>query len=633
VTAFPQALSAWRRRLALLDPAVLEALAPMLDRLARAIGPMAPEASEADGEPSGYDGVATRGAYERLLPSEWLLAEEVPEEFLRRAVMREHLFFALARERPRGRRSLTVVVDAGPELFGTPRIGALAALLVLAQRAEAGGATFGWRPAQTSGTDLVDLQPVGLRSFLDTVTTAPLGADLLRDAVEQARERSELWVVAGERGARAAESLGASTIAIDDVLDPRARELAVRVRVPQRSDRTARLPLPDDPTCVRVLRDPFPHRALPGVRRVGVRAPLAIARPVVSPTAGHPSVFARLEDGALLVVALPRSKRQDIGEGRVLRLEGAGEIVAAGHVRGKPAVIAQSDYDLTLAVWRNRRSVSRRLGRCTEMLRPPPLDRRIFPLAAVGGTIFFVGRGGRLLEFRPGNRARVVVLECTALVADGADLVFAVGGDPTTGIRTLRAQRGEDDVWLWVPADNVLLARTEQGAIACAYDGRDGRWVAASVDPRRLGKIGALEDLPRVVPIDGDVRVDPARPMRLVFGVPIEIPGSAEVVGVFDQPARHALHPLGRGDAFGPVVKGRIAALLVLEDDGRRLRATSGVTGEGEFTVDLPERAEHVVLDPVTRVAACVTATAELILVALDWRAVFARFTSRGRVA
>jgi hypothetical protein len=41
----------------------------------------------------------------------------------------------------------------------------------------------------------------------------------------------------------------------------------------------------------------------------------------------------------------------------------------------------------------------------------------------------------------------------------------------------------------------------------------------------------------------------------------------------------------------------------------------------------------HAVLDATTRVAVCVTDEAELLVVSLVWRSVFARFRGRERVA
>ncbi len=42
--------------------------------------------------PDGYDGIGRRGSYDRLLASEWLIHDELPDEFLRRVVSGEHAF-------------------------------------------------------------------------------------------------------------------------------------------------------------------------------------------------------------------------------------------------------------------------------------------------------------------------------------------------------------------------------------------------------------------------------------------------------------------------------------------------------------------------------------------------------------
>lgn len=616
MTALPEGLAAWRPLLAMFDASVVAALAPMLDRLARAIGPMSPEASEPTGDPSGYDGVAARGPYERLLPSEWLLADELPDEFMRRAIASEHLFFALARERPRGRRALTVLVDMGPELFGTPRIATLASLLVLAQRAKAANASFGWRAVQTADEELTDVQPAGVRTFLGACAVAPLEGDMLGDAARRELAQGELWVVANGRGARAATAHGASSVAIDDVLELTARELVIRVHTPGRPERAVRLPLPDDAACVRLLRDPFPRQAPPTVQPGRVRAQLAIARPVISP--GHPSCFARLEDGGLLVLPLPRSKRQNIGRGRILRLDNAGEIIAAGHVRGKSALIAQNGYDLTFASWhRKKDGVLRRLGLCNEGLRPPPLDGRLFPLRPAGESILFQGRGGRLLEFRPGKRVGVLAQDCRALVGSGGSLVFADAcGDSATRLYVLRGKfdpTAPPRIWVELRTGDALLAPTTLGSIACAYAESDGSWTAATLDVPT-----DFERTPERIPV-----FDPNAPGAGVRVVRIEVPSGAEVVGLLDHRSLDPRQPGGPRHAIS------MPALLLLEDEGRRLRVTSGGRGP-EFSVMLPVRVEHVVVDAMTRVAVCVSSTAELILVALEWRAIFARLTSAG---
>ena len=110
-----------RSKLALFPEEHAQALGAMVQRLSALIGRM--NATYFHGvDPDGFDGVEQRGEYHRLLTSEWLLAEEVPDEFLRRAAMNEHLFLRLARNEPQGGRRTLVFLDAGPMQLGSPRL-------------------------------------------------------------------------------------------------------------------------------------------------------------------------------------------------------------------------------------------------------------------------------------------------------------------------------------------------------------------------------------------------------------------------------------------------------------------------------------------------------------------------------
>jgi hypothetical protein len=455
-----------------------------------------------------------------------------------------------------------------------------------------------------------------IRTLLGARASFVCSEETLRGAVEPIGRAGEVWVVAGRHGARAATRLGASTVDVEDVIDPGVRELLVRVHAPGRRDVGLTLPLPNDAACLRVLRDPFPRAVLPTVRRKA-RAPLAVARPVISPAT--PNVCARLADGGLLVLPLPRSKRQDIGNGRILHVEGAGEIVAAGHAGGKPAAIAQHGYDLTLVSWRGKRGVTRRIGSSHEALRPPPLDGRLFPLVTVGAAVLFVGRGGRLLEFRPGNRARVVALDCCALIAfSSGAITFAVSGDSRTDLTTVRDAAQLAPSWIGIPADAAMLAPTSLGGVAAAFESRDGTWTAAAIEPHAMGLRASHSGR---LPV-----LDPENPTPGVHFARVEVPRSSEVVGVLD----HL-----RQDGDDAARTGRYVSspgLLLLEEDGRQLRVTTGGAGP-EFSIALPGRAVHAVLDATTRVAVCVTDEAELLIVSLAWRSVFARFSGQGRVS
>jgi hypothetical protein len=655
MTILPEALAGWAPFLSLFDESVVTALAPMLDRLARAIGPMAADDTGASDDPAGYDGVAKRGPYERLLPSEWLLAEEMPDEFLRRAATREHLFYEIARRRPRGRRTASVLIDVGPEVYGTPRIGALAALLVLAHRANAAGATFRWGLAQRVGEGFSDVGAEAVRALLGARAETGCSSGTWRSAVQSLTfrpgsgkagdllstfrpgsgeagglpsghvdEAGEVWLITGPHGARearepdgvsaAASGRGrnplASIVDVEDVVEPEVRELAVRVQARGRPEVGLRLPLPLEDSCVRVLRDPFP-RAPRAVLRKNAPAPLAIARPLISPGTAH--VYARLTDGRLLVLPLPKSKRQDIGHGKKLEFEGSGEIVAAGHVKGNvPGFIVQHEHDLTLVAWGGKSGITRRFGRSDEPLRPPPLDGRLFPLVTDGDQAFFVDRGGRLFEFRPGNRARMVC-GCSAIACVGRTIVVAEDME-------LHAWRsGKLTRQFAVASKEIeLLAPTILGGLSVAhFHGDHDRWTAVALEPQTIEDLVQKADKQAAKVME----LDSVRSGRCLLTTP---PG-AVVVGVLDhlEPVPPATAPNVRRVVSAP-------ALLLLEEHGRALRVLSAGPA---FSIRLPARAMHVVVDPRTRVVVCVTDTAELILVGLAWRGIHSRFTAEGRTA
>src|SRR5437868_15500748 len=90
----PQPLQRWRQWLGWFEPTLADALGDLVRRLAELVGPAAAAGGRGAMEPDGLGDLRRRGSYERLLSSEWLLAEELPEEFLRRAAATEHLFLA-----------------------------------------------------------------------------------------------------------------------------------------------------------------------------------------------------------------------------------------------------------------------------------------------------------------------------------------------------------------------------------------------------------------------------------------------------------------------------------------------------------------------------------------------------------
>jgi len=283
----------WAPLLGLLPPELGRSLGPWLDRLALAIGPLRARARTGSGVPDGFEGLSLRGPYDRLVLSEWALADALPEEFIRRSAQGEHAFYQLARREEARAKTSVALFDPGPMQLGGPRIGQFAALMVLARRAREAGATFAWATLQQppekgdAGAGLhLGLDAAGLRSFLlGRTALAPTSADL--DAwFERARRADweDLWIVGppgtvapGRRIAGVKTPVG--RIELCDIFEPGARALDLTI-VRGAHRRSLRLDLPPERECLELLRGgvappPKPVTPVPLGRTPGIARPVS----------------------------------------------------------------------------------------------------------------------------------------------------------------------------------------------------------------------------------------------------------------------------------------------------------------------------------------------------------------------
>lgn len=349
-TELPRALLPWSALLTLFPRELALSLGALVQRVSLALGPLRTASLSQGGEPDGYDGIARRGLYERLLTSEWLLADELPDEFVRRAAASEHAFLRLSTRAPGGSRRSLALFDAGPLQLGTPRLAHLAALIALARRAAAAGVRFDWgtlqRPEQgliegvneSSVLKLLAGRSVERPSLAHVQAWAPLG----RFAELSAQD--DLWLVGGAELSALPRAPAASLLLVRDVLLPKVRRLAVAVQRGAAAGPEVILELPDEPTCVRLLRDPF-----------GV----AVARNPLSrlpaPALGQPRfsvdgrrLYFRMTNGALGILPLPNSPRAPAAHLRIFR-------PPAGHV---PIAVGQhADRAMVLTLLREKREL------------------------------------------------------------------------------------------------------------------------------------------------------------------------------------------------------------------------------------------------------------------------------------
>ena len=341
----PRALAPWASLLGLFPADLALALGAWVRRLAVAVGPLERIGTDPEGVFAGYGGITRRGPYGRLLSSEWLLAHELPDEFLRRAAMGEHLFLDVARQRPAGGRRSVVLFDAGPSQHGSPRLVHLAALVVLARRAEAAGADFAWGVLQRPNCGL--LGAVGrdsLKRLVDVRCPEEASAEDLSAWRDQlgtpgVPRVDDLWLIGGHRLATVPGAGALSRLEVADVLEIGAARVDVEVWLGRRRLGGLALERPDTATCVRLLREPF---AAPVVR---ARAPSAALDPDGGLLfVGRRTVVVRQRDGGVLLARYPTGV-----SGRTVRFRsflppGGGTVLAAGCCeRGYVVISAHAD--------------------------------------------------------------------------------------------------------------------------------------------------------------------------------------------------------------------------------------------------------------------------------------------------
>ncbi|MCE9580316.1 MAG: hypothetical protein K8W52_44775 [Deltaproteobacteria bacterium] len=351
--ALPAALAPWAAELAILPLDLALALAPWVGRLALATGPLSDSRTSHADAPDGYAGLTRRGSYERLLIGEWGLAEEFPDEFLRRAAGGEHLFLDLARRGPRGALRSVAIVSAGPSQLGAPRLAHLAALIVLARRATAAGASFAWGVLEDPDRALHEgLDAAGIRRLLDARTARTATGDAIAGwhAALASDRGLDWWCVGGAADTGAAARLGAAVLTVEDLLAPGARALDLTVVRGRRGLAAAparlRLELPAPEVCARLLRDPLGSGA--GARTMPEPSPGAV-RDLRFLTGRK--LMVRYGPREIERWPIPNSPNATVGRPKRWRIPDERQLVAMGSGRrAMLAVLARADREDELEV-------------------------------------------------------------------------------------------------------------------------------------------------------------------------------------------------------------------------------------------------------------------------------------------
>lgn len=586
----PRPLASWSPWLAIFPRELALSLGPVLQRLSFVIGPLRMERANGEGDPDGFDGLARRGPYERLLPSEWLLADEAPEEFLRRAAGGEHTFLRLARPVPGGSRLSVALFDAGPGQLGSPRIAQLAALIVLARRAEAAGVRFGWGVLQEpDGPLLTAVTPASVLRLLQSrtpheATEAQIAA--WHERLDGWQELDDAWIVGARRLGGLPMARRASHLQVWDVLDPRVRRVGVTVIRGSLPPREIALDLPEEDACVRLLRDPFGATVAPPERS---SAPVeTTANPVFS-TNGT-KLFLRTRTGGVLVIPVPNSPRAEAGRPRLHEVGEDGSVVAAGLLNHFVVLLTVKDGEAALHWLRGRRGGARWQVRYPgvpeETFHTDPGDR-LRPLFTARHFPWAIDALGGLFAFQDTGKEAPLVRRGTGVLAAspsraGKQLVWVE--EPAEGRPA--------QVRLWTGSPSTLLSLEDCEAGQAFFGHQSG-------PSRRPFDLLAVQRDDRAWAIfSTDSRLD------------LTPPSGDRVVGV------------------GSVSRAEGPGLLVLDTDQRTLLLTGR-----SWTRVLPSASAdvaHVAVSPSTGFVAWSTMAGEVVVYSLRQDAVLARWLPEG---
>lgn len=208
---------------------------------------------------NGFDGIARRGQLERLLTSEWLLAETSPDEFLRRIAEHEQLFLAPRYQEPRNEQRCLAIFDAGIYQLGSLRVFHVVMWLILAERAQRQEQVFQWGIAQQPGQFYTDHSIDGLKLLLNARTieiATPEVQQQWLNAIEQQKQAwtEQWWIGASQHDSPVIHVLCPNRVSLqhDVMQDLACIEIISGSRV-----KTLQLPLPQGKLFTRLLKGQF----------------------------------------------------------------------------------------------------------------------------------------------------------------------------------------------------------------------------------------------------------------------------------------------------------------------------------------------------------------------------------------
>jgi hypothetical protein len=315
----PAPLTSWSEWLAWFSPELAPELGELVHHLHPLIGQFRGNRAVGEPLPDGLGDLHRRGPYERLLSSEWLFAEELPDEFLRRAASGEHLFLAPRPPAQQAQKQIIALFDAGPLQLGGPRLVQLAVWILLARRAREAGGALRWGTVQATPFLHASDKASHLQQLLKARTFTLATGDHLtvwRDwLADSGVAAGEIWLIGDDLPASVAGACGCThQVASKPNLEGDALDVAVKQGL---SVRRISLPLPTGKPVIHLLKGQFQADA---TARTSLHRPsphsLAIVRPPLLSWQGNRVAVTLLEEHGAMVFPVPRQGTEHPGKPR-----------------------------------------------------------------------------------------------------------------------------------------------------------------------------------------------------------------------------------------------------------------------------------------------------------------------------
>ncbi|MDH5326016.1 MAG: hypothetical protein OEZ68_07465 [Gammaproteobacteria bacterium] len=332
----PRALRPWAQELSLFPEDVALSLGGLVHKLSLLFGRLDSMVLQGLAEPDGYSGLQSKPVYERLLLSEWLLAEELPEEFDRRAVMGEHLFLKRHTKHSDESRFSVILLDCGPLFVGAPRLLQLALIIFLQRRALQKKVGFRWGVLQQPGILHEEVSQKTLSLFIksrSSLCVSPESSQQWCDTLNSHSTIREFWLVAAQ--VIQCDDLQVNHINIEDELIPGERRLSLTLQYGNHV-RNSTIELPDDAMCARIIRDPFYS-----TQNYRQQAAFQLSGSIIFCGTGRKIAVSALNVGAA-VYPVPNSASAKTGIARVFAAPPQHEIVAVQTQKRRIFVISES---------------------------------------------------------------------------------------------------------------------------------------------------------------------------------------------------------------------------------------------------------------------------------------------------